>query len=63
MILDAGNNPLLDSIPVLQPSAGLSVVTGLTKRLPVRLIPEELVVAAMRNDVVNDRRGDDALFS
>ena len=30
-------------------------MTGLTKRLPITTIPEEFLVTAVRNDVINDR--------
>ena len=38
-------------------SAGLLVMTGLTKRLPVRVTPHQVMVTTMRNDMVNDHCG------
>lgn len=36
---------------------GFVIVAGLAQRLPVALVPEEFRIATMRDDVVNDRRG------
>ena len=38
-------------------------MTGLTKRLPVRFVPEQRRVAAMRDNVINDRRGREATLA
>ena len=38
---------------------GLGVVAGFTQRLPVSFIPKEMLVAAMRNDVVDHCGGDE----
>ena len=46
-----------DSLCRLQPRTGFKVVTGFAKRLPIGLVPEQTLVAAMRNDVIDDRRG------
>src|SRR5690606_23458790 len=40
----------------------LAVVVRLAERLPVAAIPEQRLVAAMRDDVVDHRRGLDASF-
>lgn len=40
----------------------LGVVAGLAKRLPVRTTPEQIHVAAMRDDVIYDCRLNDATF-
>lgn len=37
--------------------SGFLIVTGLAKRLPVRVAPHQVVIATMRNDMVNDRCG------
>ena len=37
-------------------SSGLPVVALLTQRLPVRLVPEELLISSVRNDVIHNRR-------
>ena len=34
---------------------GLGIMAGLTQRLPVFLVPEQLLVTSMGNDVVNNR--------
>ena len=34
--------------------SGFLIVTGLTKRLPVRITPHQVVVTTVRNDMVND---------
>ena len=36
----------------------LPVMAGFAERLPVILIPEELLITSMRDDVVDDRRFD-----
>ena len=41
---------------------GLSVMVFLAQRLPVGRIPEQRGIAAMRSDVVNDRRHPCAAF-
>ena len=41
----------------LQPHTGFVVVAGLAERLPVAFIPEKAFVAAMRDDVIHNRRG------
>jgi hypothetical protein len=41
---------ILTTLPTVR---GLHVVAVLTERLPVRLIPEERVAAAMRRDVID----------
>ena len=43
-------------IAILRP--GLSVMAGLAERLPVVLIPEQFLISAVRNDVVDNRRFD-----
>jgi hypothetical protein len=35
---------------------GFMVMTRFTKRLPVALIPEQLLVSSVRNDMVHHRR-------
>ena len=35
---------------------GFMIMTGFTKRLPVALIPEQLLVSSVRNDMVHHRR-------
>ena len=39
-------------VPIL--CHGFTIMTGLTKSLPVTAIPEEFLVTAVRNDMVND---------
>src|SRR5574344_3059173 len=46
-----------DSLCRLQPHTGFVVVAGLAERLPVAFIPEKALVAAMRDDVIHNRRG------
>jgi len=36
--------------------AGLLIVVGFAQRLPVTLIPEQTLVTAMRNNVIDNRR-------
>ena len=38
-------------------SSGLPVVAPLTHCLPVRSVPEELLISSVRNDVVHNCRG------
>ena len=40
----------------LKPGTGLLVVAALAERLPVVFIPEQLLIAAVRDDVVNHSR-------
>ena len=47
---------------LLSLSTALAIVVRRTQRLPVALIPEELVVAAVRDDVVDQRCGNDPIF-
>ena len=41
----------------LKPRPGLPIMAAFTKRLPVSLIPEQLRVTSMRNDMVDHGRG------
>ena len=36
--------------------SGLLIVALLTQRLPVRPVPEELLISSVRNDVIHNRR-------
>ena len=45
----------------LQPNTGLPIVAGLAERLPVGLIPEQPLIAAVRKDVVNYGGGRQAI--
>lgn len=38
-------------------ASGFPVVARLAKRLPIRIAPHQVVIATVRNDVVNDRCG------
>ena len=51
---------LVLDVPVIRHR--LMVMAALAKGLPVLFIPEELGIAAMRFDVVDDRRRDEATF-
>lgn len=46
---------VIQRIPIR--GTGFVIVAGLAQRLPVALVPEEFRIATMRDDVVNDRRG------
>ena len=42
-----------------QPSSGFLIVAFLAQRLPVRLVPEQPLIAPVRNEVIYHRRGHD----
>ena len=35
-------------------SSGFLIVTGLTQRLPIRITPHQVVIATMRNDMIDN---------
>ena len=37
--------------------SGFLIVTGLTQRLPVRVAPHQVVIATMRNNMIDNRCG------
>ena len=47
---------------LLQSSAGFLVMAILAQRLPVLLIPEQILVTPVRNDVVHHRRSSQPAF-
>ena len=58
----AGLERRLENLP-LQPTARLSVMTGFTEWLPVGLVPEQLLIAAVGDDVVDHGGGRQAILA